>query len=811
LLLALVVVYFWEPLLTHRVLLPTDICLRLQPWRCYSRELFPEFHNIANPLLDVILSFVPWRMTMVREMSQGILPLWNPYILCGTPFVANNQSAIFYPFNWLFFLFPIGKAFTLYEVLEVYLCGAFLYLFLRRIGVSWTGGLIGAVAWMFSGFVITWLEWQVLAATLCWLPLILLFWEKARAHDSLLWATPGGLFFGIQLLAGHLQSAFYSVLAVVIYALWQICTRRSPFRKGAIYLLWILGIGMCLGAIQTFPVFELARFNHRQGELTYEAIAANAMPVPQMLTLLVPRLLGTTAEYMTTPYSGKLSYPEMCFYMGILPLTLASAALLLRNGFLTPSPNSRGGESGSTPDSGSPTPNSGDSITLCFGTLALLAVLVGTGTPLLKLFYTVVPGFRQMPSPARIMVLLTFSGSILSALGWDALREVALTHPPSALRRLRWLGIAWLGVPLAALIIALLVYPQYLFGNQAVGFAWPAYQARNFALFLAASLIGAALLFSATRSDHTLWRSDKMGWGALAVIILDLFLFGMGWNPSGDPRMLFFPARSLKQIKDDPEPGRTLALRGDQPLDQMTPNANMVPQIEDVQGGESLYPKRTREFMQFLEDQGRPQQDTRFWNAVNITNLQSPLLPMLNVRYILTSRALKAPQVEWIGQPDINLYRLKEAFPRCWIVPQALWASERSEILSHLDRPGFNPHETVILQGTGETRKGGTGAARIVQKTVNSVIIEAQAPEGGWLVLADTCAPGWKAALDGQPVPIYPANYLLRAVWLPPGQHQVHFRYLPSTFRVGMYLSLLTLALVAGTGGFLLSGRRKPA
>ncbi|MCC6445524.1 MAG: YfhO family protein [Armatimonadetes bacterium] len=773
LLLGLVIAFFWEPIFTRLVLLPTDICLRLQPWRAYSKELFPDFTRLRNPLLDVILSFVPWRMYMAREMTSGIVPLWNPYILCGTPFVANNQSAVFYPFNWLFLFLPVGEAFTLYEILHVYLCGAFLYLFLRRLRLSWAACLIGASAWMFSGFVVTWLEWQVLAATLCWLPLILLFWEKAQ-EKGFSFASAGGMCFGMQLLAGHLQSAFYSAFAVGIYALGQVIGKRTSPRKGFPALLWIWALGMCLGAIQTLPVFELARYNHRQGALTYEAVAANAMPLPQMLTLLIPKLLGTSADYASTPYSGKLAYPEMCFYFGVIPLALALAAVALRR----------------------------DAVTRSLAAVALLAVLVGTATPVLKLFYLVVPGFKQMPSPARMMVLLTFSGSILAALGWDALIEAARNRAPAAPLRLRILAGVWLAVPLLALVASLLAYPQYLFGNDSVGTAWAGYQAQNFAVFLVMALCAAALFFRAAQGRFPASGAHA---AALGLILLDLFRFGMGFNPSGDPKMLFFPARSLEDLRRDSEPGRTLALMGSGPLDQMTPNANMVPQIEDVQGGESLYPRRVKEFMQFLEDQGRPGAGTRFWNAVHITNIASPLLPMLNVRHILTSRLLDAPQAEMVARPDIYLYRLKNAFPRAWIAPEAIWIPERLQILSHLNRPGFDPRKTVVLQGEGPSRTGGPGTARVLRRTPNRAVLQADAPRGGWLVLADTCAPGWQADLDGQPVPIHPANYMLRAVWLPPGSHRVTFAYAPTSFRLGAYLSLLALAGLASAAGLRLS------
>ena len=80
----------------------------------------------------------------------------------------------------------------------------------------------------------------------------------------------------------------------------------------------------------------------------------------------------------------------------------------------------------------------------------------------------------------------------------------------------------------------------------------------------------------------------------------------------------------------------------------------------------------------------------------------------------------------------------------------------------------------------------------------NSIEMSVQAPDGGWLVLADAWYPGWEASVDGEGVQIYIANVLFRAVWVPPGEHAVAFEYRPVSFYAGSALSLLgwSLALI---------------
>ena len=68
------------------------------------------------------------------------------------------------------------------------------------------------------------------------------------------------------------------------------------------------------------------------------------------------------------------------------------------------------------------------------------------------------------------------------------------------------------------------------------------------------------------------------------------------------------------------------------------------------------------------------------------------------------------------------------------------------------------------------------------------------------LVLTDSYYPGWKARVYETEVPIARANYGFRAVALPPGKHVVTFRYEPATFRVGLFVALTALALLAAWG-----------
>ena len=114
---------------------------------------------------DGVAEFYPWRLFAAQTLRAGWLPLWNPHQFCGTPFVANSQSAVFYPFNLLFVLLPVVRAFGVSVLVHLTLTGWFMYGFLRSPGLRLRrrAGRVGWIVWPRS----TWYGWP---ARLCRAP-----------------------------------------------------------------------------------------------------------------------------------------------------------------------------------------------------------------------------------------------------------------------------------------------------------------------------------------------------------------------------------------------------------------------------------------------------------------------------------------------------------------------------------------------------------------------------------------------------------------------------------------------------------------
>ncbi len=133
---------------------------------------------------DGIAEFYPWRLFAARTLHQGFLPLWNPYQFCGTPFVANSQSAVFYPLNLLFVLLPTSTAFGVSALLHLALTGWLMYGLLRSpaFGLGRSAATLGAVVWQLSAWQAAWLALPTFLCVSAWLPAAVWLTDRLAAR-----------------------------------------------------------------------------------------------------------------------------------------------------------------------------------------------------------------------------------------------------------------------------------------------------------------------------------------------------------------------------------------------------------------------------------------------------------------------------------------------------------------------------------------------------------------------------------------------------------------------------------------------------
>jgi hypothetical protein len=90
--------------------------------------------------------------------ALGHVPLWNPEIFGGMPFVAGMHGDVLYPTAWLRLVLPTHVAMNLGFIVHYVLAALFTYLFLRRWRVSWTGSVIGGLTYQLAGVIGTYVS-----------------------------------------------------------------------------------------------------------------------------------------------------------------------------------------------------------------------------------------------------------------------------------------------------------------------------------------------------------------------------------------------------------------------------------------------------------------------------------------------------------------------------------------------------------------------------------------------------------------------------------------------------------------------------
>ena len=856
-------ILLWPVLFTGKTLLPFDNLFEWEPYRQFAKQMGVTLPPHNSLLSDLILENYVWKKFIVECLRRGELPLWNPYLFCGVPFLAAGQHSAMYPFSLLFYIMPIVRAYGYFTWLQLVLAGLFTYLFLRTLRLSPFGALIGAIVYMLSAFMVVSIVFTMIIAAACWLPWLLMMlerivqrWERGERRAPLLEIVGGGVGLGMHLLAGHVEITYYTLLVMAYYALARIVLvwwrqERERGRTGVwaaartgLWCLALVGLGMGLGAVQYIPLYELVSRSFREGAVTYQQIVGWAYPLRRIIAFLVPDFFGNPSHHrifdllhwkwvptthnlygqpVTSTDWGIKNYVEGGAYLGILPLLLAAFALLncityyiLRNTkYVTRNTQ----------------------YVFLFALLAVVSLSFVFGTPLYRLLF-LLPGINQLHSPFRWVFPYTLSLAVLAGIGAEMLANPLPSPQTERGERARgWgEGLSWLGwgallgglgtlaalalsrafigplEPLVKRVFIALAKASYAFASWELFYSYEVRNLARFGLLLAAS--GGVLLLS--RSGRT-WRTrwGRLYWwqvAAVAVLTADLLLFGYGFNPATDPKLAEFKPPVVDFLQSDPDLYRFTTLEGH----DRTFNANvgMYYGLYDVRGYDSIIPKQYADYMELIEHQGQLLYN-RISPLFGLNSLDSPLLDLLNVKYILTTRPFHHPAWELVYDRDLKVYRNLEFLPRAFVVREARVYPDRQERERELRR--INPRAYVILEEKPKLElpmkaHAGECRATVLSYGPNEVLIEAHMPDPGFLVLLDSYFPGWKAYIspksevrspqsrtgpqteDRRPeteVSIYRANGNFRAVQLPQGDWLVRFKYTPLSLKVGLYISFI--------------------
>lgn len=762
---------------------------------------------------DLLSFHLPSRRFLIRSAQEtGELPLWCPFLYAGMPFVHDIQSSMFYPPHWPLLALSEqaqGAALSWLVVLHVLVGGLAMFAYARHRGLDPPAALIAGIGFMFAG---KWLLHLLVGGhynmiPIAWLPLVLLWLEQAIERRSVFRSVAAGAAFSLFILAAYPYVTLYAGLFVALWSLgvaldaegwerprWpQALTRWAGFGLGTVL------VAVLLGAVQLLPSLEGARLASRNLGVAFSPSKALLDFVRGLVGLAGPGLI----EDVTWKFEDRGG-------LGLLWVGTAALAPLVDRRPL-----------------------------VRFYAIATVGwfVVALTGAYVLQ----VLPGFHFFRIPSRMLLVAGLPISLLTGITFQALLA-GMDARVADLCRPRYLKV----------VIVLSIFPL----AHAASVALQGHRLQ-FAPYWAVALftVPAAWLLLGNRT----LTPARRGWLWGLLLLLDLVLISRPELAVRSDYELFEPSAAVRFVQERAdEHGRVLDAAPQElagtAATPLWPDSPMVWKVEPVRGFNPIDVLRTKEYLVFVTGEDRPLRalDNQFTGALlgELTIREPALANLLGIRYLLwpddrlLEEAIPDEMVRRAWHPvardprpmafnfipraprDVTgrdcgffpllpytVYENRDVLPRVFVVHQSAPLADRSQVFEQLRTTDFR--RRVLLEGGPERSEPATDAstATLVEYRPNCVTVEVEASAPGFLVLADVWFPGWVAAVDGQPTPIYRANYLFRAVDVPAGKHRVSFSFEPASYRIGLWISGVTafgvVMLFVGRAAYgLARGRR---
>ncbi|HMM42654.1 MAG TPA: YfhO family protein [Thermomicrobiales bacterium] len=731
---------------------------------------------------DSATQFYPWYDYLGERLRAGQIPGWNPYQFSGAPFAADPQSGWTYlPAMVIFTLLSLPTAVPLFLVFHMVLAGGATYALARLLRLGVSGALVAAAAYELSG--------PVYGRSVCcaagfevatWAPVALVGAELAIQRRDLVGRFAGWLIAGLalsQALAAWLgQGSYYVLLMLGAFIAFRTLVSppefaiawRDRLQSALLHGSVVLAIGFGLAAAGILPRLDyIERTNVAGG--AYAGASGWAAQIGGVTpSMLLNRILDPT-----------LHYP------GAAAGALAIIALVVaRRWFAT-------------------------RFFVAFGVGAMILAMPFE-TPFHRLLYVILPRFETLHQhwPERIAVVAYITAAMLAGATIDALERrhsrprtllVAAVIPLAIVGGQALFGV---GLPAAALVSVTVV--AAVVGLSAVP-----------RLRLIRSAAAPALILVVVTDLLVGFHgvSGNAPYGGFHRVDIENYFSTTGAvhfvrrQTAGDPaRYIGFDPR--EQVSTD---GQVVLYRY-QFADQETAsllvnNRATLHGLDDAQGYNPVQPRRYVELMTALN--GAPQE----YHDANVypSGLESPLLDLLNVRYIIVPTATpeERPDLAALASRFQTVYADRKvtilenpgALPRAWAVHKTGQAGP-SDALALLGSGPVDPRQVALLESVpprGEPVRG-ANSVHVVGQEPDSLQLQTTTGADGLLMVSNGYDPGWKAWIDGRPAEVAPADHALQAVPLPAGEHTVELRYETPGMRAGLLITCGTIVILALAG-----------
>jgi len=735
---ALLALILYAPLLIGRIPFPAHVVTSAPPWRDSPDAEAPTRHAEMS---DLATQVYPWRAFLHKQVREGRLPLWNPQVLLGVPFVADSQTAMFYPLNLLYYFLPTSLAWALSFPLRLFLAGLLAALLARALGAGPAGVTVSAIVFSLCGFLSSFGGWAT-ADTPLWLPLVCLAVLRLREAPSPRGVLVAGVAFALPVLAGHVENALHVTLVGTAFFLWNwLVPGSTPERRARSLAFFVLAgaLAVALAAVQLVPTVEwignLKRSIHRPW---------TAYPLTNIFNLV-------SRDQGGDPSSVGVDIPEGAGYAGMLTLLLAPLALLHRN--------------------------RRHAVFFLLLVVCSLQVIYGLG-PLYALSRAI-PVLRGAAN-GRLIAVVDFGLAVLAGLGVSAIEERIRAAPGLRAPRPWWI-LSGAGFVLAGAGVAGLFgryhYPTGPLEHDWLGRLLLAMRTPGTsAVFL---LLAASLLVRVFSGWHA-----RFGAIAAGLLAADLVTATVRHVPFTTARKIFPPAPAFEFLRAHAGRDRVTSVDG-----TYTSNAEMLYGLSAA-GGYDIPLGRTAKLLSVIASPG----NQVYPSSEKILAAPSRFLDLLNVRYLVATTYNDGAS-HLAARPDrftpvfsegaIRIFENRSVLPPAFVLPAtaAEVLPDEEEQFRRLTSPAFDPSKTVLLDrplfAAGQLTGPWEGRVLSFARLANRVHVTVETRGLGVLLVSQTYYPGWQALVDGRKQSVFRADYGLTAVPLPDNSRDVLLTYWP--------------------------------
>ncbi len=749
-------------------------------WEGYDR--WTTHKELINA--DSIRQIYLWKEFAMDQISKGKFPNWNPYTFSGQPLSANFQTGTYYPLNSIYFLLNAKDSWLILVTLQPFLAGIFMYIALRSFQLSRSSSIFGGVSFMFTSYLITWMENVNVGHSYVWIPLIFYSINNLNLVKKYRYFVILTIALTMTILAGHPQTAIYAFLAALLYV-----TVKAWEQKNIIYILiFISSITITLGltAIQIIPTFVLYKDSPISQSFATSVYDKAILPVTNLVTFFASDFFGHPANNNFWNFS----YGDFTPYIGIIPLIFFILGILNLKKIKQ---------------------------IKIFYLISIIFIIAAVNSPISFLIKQLHIPLLDSTTTSRFISIAIIFMIIIASFSFETFFANLNNkrYLKKVLMILTVLNIFYL------LLWVFTLYGEKTFNPTEVWQINFAVTRRNLILptFLSLCFYFSILIIYFLNIPK-FYRHISVKSLIYILLIIGGVYFTNKYLPIA-PKKFIYPEHPIfywltHQASINRFYGNYTA--------HIDANMPAHYKVYGVEGYDSLRLKRYAELLASSSSGKVPSAYLRSDAMVPTeeNGFRKRIFELLGVKYLLHKEDDPKTGTDWhiekfnkdpvkgLWQWDkFQVYERQDVLPRYFLTTDYEVVNNDDEIINKIydsnyslkkvileETPNFTPHKSEISIPT------------LAYYEANSIAFKTVSSETKLLFLSDSYAKGWKAYLDDKPTKIFRAHYALRAVEVPQGEHTIIFKYAPEYFNISIYLTLISIFILTFSIFFFIRKRK---